>query len=259
MLCGAVGVELHREDAIPLWVMELLGGPGDVWWTKDGAEQWLAPAFLVDTCRPCNDMMNRLYENHDMAQRVLPPLLVGSPVILSGKEQRFVADWLIKTSLMIDAAVPHDPRPDLLHHFHEHNFRLPDATVWIAKYEPSVVVTPHPPFDPRSPDHPAKSRIPPHEPTPRIGTPIGVTPFHFPHIVNNEPLAYVGPTRIGALVMYATHRARGLTVGFYSALDRLMFRVPNRGRVAWGDLPAIDAQGWADIAASVVWSGPRST
>jgi hypothetical protein len=235
--------------------MKLLGGPGGVWRTRDGAETWHAKAFLADTCSPCNAAMNRLYENHDRARRVLSPLLVGAPTTLGGKEQRFVADWLIKTSLMIRAAIPHDQRPALLRYFHDQDFRLPGAVVWVAKYEPFMVQALHSPLNTNAPPRPPQPRVRASEAAPRKPAPIGSPPLGFPYLLNNAPLTYAEPTAVGALGFFVAHSAR-LPVAFYAALDRMMFRLPGRGAVSWDDLPLMTAELWADIDASIVWSGP---
>ena len=96
LLCGERS-RLSDEDIVPTWarksVVRLASyGPRDQWPRR----------IKMRMCTNCNSSLGRAFEND--CSELLKPMLHGSQVILSRRQQIQISCWIIKTSLLVNLA-----------------------------------------------------------------------------------------------------------------------------------------------------------
>lgn len=106
VFCDGEGVT--REHVWPQWLIELLAErytdtSVTITWGKD--RERIAPeldATVKRVCDPCNTGWMSVLE--DSAKPILVPMIMGEnlPIMLAPSSQRVLANWALKTALMLD-------------------------------------------------------------------------------------------------------------------------------------------------------------
>jgi len=105
VFCNRQNVAFHKEDVLAKWIAKALPGPyvkvthevGDL---KPYVAKGNFGLVTRAACKGCNGgWMSRL---EDAAKPIMLPLMLGQPGELDQRCQTVVAQWMIKTAMMID-------------------------------------------------------------------------------------------------------------------------------------------------------------
>jgi hypothetical protein len=103
-LCGKRS-QLSYEDIVPTWARK-----GVVSLTSLGPRDQWPRRIKMRICINCNSSLGRAFEND--CSELLKPMLHGSQVILSQRQQIHISCWIIKTSLLMNLTGLSQSHPD---------------------------------------------------------------------------------------------------------------------------------------------------
>jgi len=100
-ICGSQR-KLTDEDIVPTWARKYLIGLAPF-----GPRDQRPSRITMRICITCNSRMAKVFE--DRCSSLIKPMLDGSQVCLSHREQSQISAWIVKTSLLITAmGLPRD-------------------------------------------------------------------------------------------------------------------------------------------------------